>query len=197
MKAFTFVIIMIFSVASYAQDKIVKKTGDIINCEVTEVGLGEIKYFYENKSKVTFTIDKALVSKIIFATGEEISIESDNLKNPEFYADQGKRAFKIGFLSPLSGSTELVYEQSIKPGKSWETSIGIVGLGFDFGDVKPRGAYGKFAYKFMRTPSFYTNRMRYAHILKGGYFAPELSVRYMAFDSYDYNYYFMRSDEKK
>jgi len=62
------------------------------------------------------------------------------------------------------------YEQNIKPGKSWETALGIIGLGADPQDVNPRGVYGKFAYKFMRNPDFYSTKMHYSHILKGAYY---------------------------
>ena len=196
MKNLITLLLIFLSLTAIAQDKIIKKTGDIINCEVTEIGLDEIKYFYADKPKVSFSIDKGLVTKIIFGSGEEMKIESNNLKNPEFYADQSKHAVKLNFLSPLSGSTEIVYEKNIKPGKSWETSLGIIGLGFDLNETKPRGLYGKFAYKFMRTPDFYMNRMRYAHILKGSYIAPEIAVRYFSYDDYEYNYLFFRSDSK-
>lgn len=188
MKNIIVIAFLMFSIAGIAQDKIVKKTGEIIECEVTEVGVEEVKYYYPNKPKVVFGIDKGLISQIKFATGEVIDIYSDNFSNPDFYADQNIHALKVNFLSPLMGSMEFVYEQSIKPGKSWEAALGVVGLGFDPQEYNPAGAYGKFAFKFIRTPDFYVNRMRYAHILKGAYFAPELALRYMKFDGYNYNY---------
>ena len=193
MKKLTFIILIFLSVTTFAQDKIVKKTGDIVTCEVTEIGLDEVKYFYPDKPKITFSMDKGLISKIEFASGEIMKIESNSIINPDYYADQSMRAIKLNFLSPLTGTTEIVYEQNIKPGKSWETSLGIIGLGLDPQDLNPTGIYGKFAYKFTRIPDFYMNRMRYAHILKGGYIAPEISVRYMKFDGYDYDYYSYQS----
>ena len=84
-------------------------------------------------------------------------------------ANQSKNAIKINFLSPLFGTTELIYERSIKPGRSWETALGIVGLGNDIQEIDPRGVYGKFAYKFMRSPDAYLQNMHYSHILKGAY----------------------------
>jgi len=185
MKNLLSLLFVFVSVLTFAQDNIIKKNGEIINCKVTEIGAAEVKYYYGDNEKLIFGIDKVLVDNVTFSTGEVIIIEN-TLKNAEYYANQKKNAIKINFLSPLFGTTELVYENSIKPGKSWETALGIVGLGVDIEDINPRGVYGKFAYKFMRDPDFYMHRMHYAHILKGAYFAPEIALRYMSYDSYYY-----------
>ncbi|NQU51917.1 MAG: hypothetical protein HQ522_05215 [Bacteroidetes bacterium] len=192
MKNLLTFLLLFASITAISQDKIIKKNSEIINCKVTEIAADEVKYYYSENSKLVFGIDKALVEKIEFATGEVIEIEDNTFKNPEYYANQGKRALKINFLSPLFGTTEFAYEQSIKSGKSWETALGIVGLGNDIADINPRGVYGKFAYKFIKSPDFYMNRMHYSHILKGAYFAPEIAVRIMSYDKNrwnDYNYY--------
>ncbi len=189
MKNLVTFLLLLLSVNAISQDKLIKKNSEIINCKVTEIAADEVKYYYSDNPKLIFGIDKALVEKIEFSTGETIEIESNTYRNAEYYANQKKHALKINFLSPLFGTTELIYEQNIKPGKSWETALGIVGLGNDIQDINPRGVYGKFAYKFMRNPDFYMNRMHYSHILKGAYFAPEIAVRYMSFDRYYYYYY--------
>lgn len=186
MKKVIYILLLFISTASFAQDKIVKKDGSEISCIVTEVGVDEVKYHYSDKPKVSFSLDKALITRIEFETGEIIEVKGKAIDNPDYYSEQNKHALKIGFLSPLAGSTEITYEQSIKPGKSWETALGIIGLGFDPQDDNARGVYGKVAYKFMRSPSFYANRMRYDHILKGGYIAPELAFRYVNYDNYWY-----------
>jgi hypothetical protein len=186
MKKLTLILLIFYAFTSMAQDKIVKKTGDVIDCKVTEVGASEIKYYYQDNSKLIFGIDKSLVEKIEFSTGEVVKIKSDSFNDPEYYSNQSKHALKINFLSPFKGSTEFAYEQSIKPGRSWETSLGIVGLGFDPNDRNPAGAYARFAYKFIKTPDFYMNNMHYSHILKGAYFAPEFAMRYMEYDSFNY-----------
>ncbi len=172
-----------------AQDLILKKSSDTIHCKVTEIGADEIKYYYENSPKLIFGIDKALVDRIVFGTGEEIVIEKDSFKNPEYYAGQSKNAVKANFLAPLLGYTELAYERSMKPGRSFEAALGIIGLGVDNADINPAGFFTKFALKFTRTPDFYSNRMHYSHILKGAYFAPEIAFRYVRFDDYTYEYY--------
>lgn len=196
MKKLTLILLIFCAFTSIAQDKIVKKTGDIIDCSVTEVGTEEIKYIYKDKPAVVFVIDKALVDKIEFSTGEVVKVETNNMNNPEYYANQNKRALKLNFLSPLMGYSEIVYEQNIKPGKSWEVSLGIIGLGLDPQDINPAGVYGKFAYKFIRTPDFYVQKMQYSHILKGAYFAPEIAFRYMHYDSHNYDYYYPYSSNE-
>lgn len=190
MKNPIILLLLLLSINAISQDKLIKKNSEIIDCKVTEIAADEVKYYYSDNPKLIFGIDKALVEKIEFSTGEVIEIEINTFRNPEYYADQGKHALKINFLSPLMGSTEIIYERSIKPSKSWEIALGIVGLGNDIQDVNPRGVYGKFAYKFMRDPDFYSHRMHYSHILKGAYFAPEIAARYMSFDSYIYGHYY-------
>jgi hypothetical protein len=177
---------LLLTISAISQDRIIKKNSEIINCKVSEVGADEVKYYYAENPKLVFGIDKALVERIEFATGEVVKVEANSFKNTEYYANQNKHALKINFLSPLFGSTEFAYEQVIRPGRSWETSLGIIGLGNDVYDMSPRGLFGKFTYKFTRNPDFYMNRMHYSHILKGGYFAPEIALRYM---SYENDYY--------
>lgn len=189
-KTVTTILLLILTVAVSAQDRIIQKNTEVINCKVTEIGADEVKYYYQDSPKLIFGIDKALVDRIEFATGEIIEVEDNTFRNPAYYAHQSKNALKINFLSPLFGTTEFVYERSIKPGKSWEVALGIVGLGNDIYDADPFGFYGKFAYKFMRDPDFYTHKLHYSHILKGAYFAPEIAFRHMAYDSYLYDYYY-------
>jgi len=188
MKTLTIFLLTLLSVSAFAQDKIIKKGGAIINCKVTEIAADEVKYYYAENPKLIFGLDKVLVDKIEFSTGEVIVMERNSFRNPEYYIGQNKHALKINFLSPLMGSTEFVYEQSLKPGKSWEIALGIIGLGFDPQEVNPGGVYGKFAFKFMKDPDFYMQRMHYAHILKGAYFAPEIAMRYIKYDGYNYYY---------
>ncbi len=183
-----FVIFCLFvSVSLFAQDKIVKHTGDTIRCEVSELGADEIKYYYNDKPNLVFGIDKALVARVEFKTGEVVTFEANSLNDPGYYVGQGKHAFKFGFMNPLYDNVELGFEQSIKPGMSWEVSLGIIGLGWDTPEMDGKGAYTKIGYKFLRSPDFYAGKLRYAHILKGGYVEPELALSVAEYDSY-YSY---------
>ncbi len=188
MKSLILLSLIFFSITIFSQDRVIKNSGDTLNCKVTEIGADQIKYYYSNNDKLIFGIDKALVKRIEFSTGEVIKIEANSFDNPEYYIDQNRNVIKFNFLSPMNSNLEFIYERSLKPGRSWETSLGIIGLGFDPADHNPRGAYGKFAYKFIRKPDFYMQRMHYAHILKGAYIAPEFAVRYTSYDTYIYRY---------
>jgi len=183
------VFLSFFTISLNAQDRVIKNSGDTLKCKVTEVGADEIKYYYPDNEKLIFGIDKALVDHIEFGTGEVIKMERNTFDNPEYYAGQSKNALKIRFLSFFNTNMELTYERSLKPGRSLETSLGIIGIGFDINDYNPRGVYGKFAYKFIRKPDFYMQRMHYAHILKGAYIAPELALRYSSSEHTTYFYY--------
>lgn len=188
MKKLILLVFIISSVSSFAQDKIVKKTGEIINCKVTEIAADEVKYYYDDNSKLIFGIDKAKLEKVVFSTGEEIAIKSDSFMDSDYYANQSKNALKVGFLNPLFGNVEIIYERYIKPGRSWEASIGIIGIGVDITGSNPSGVFTKFAYKMIRKPDYYSQRMHYSHILKGAYVAPELALRYMNSDHSNYDY---------
>jgi hypothetical protein len=169
-----------------AQDVILKKDNNLINCKIKEVGLDEIKYSLPDyPADLIFSIDKDNITKIIFEGGKEMTFQKE-MTNPENYKDNKKNALKINFLSPLMGSTSFSYERSLKPGRSMEGTIGIIGLGLDPNGENPGGAFVKFGYKFIKDPDFYLRGMRYAHILKGGYLKPEISFAFFGHDTYDY-----------
>lgn len=184
-----FVLLLACAFSSMAQDLIIKKSGDTIQCKVSELSAFQVKYYYPQNPKLIFGIDNDLVDKVVFGSGEEVVIGVSSFKNPEYYAGQAKNALKVNFLSPLFGSTEFAYERVRKPGSSWEVALGLVGLGGDVQMIEPRGVYGKFAWKLLRDPDYYIHRMRYAHLLKGAYFAPEFALRYMSYDGTSWDWY--------
>jgi hypothetical protein len=174
--------LLIFSGSALSQDKIYKKTQEIIDCKITEVGSDYVKYLSPDYPQdVVFSIDTDKVLKIVFASGQEKYFQKE-LNNPENYADNKKNALKVDFISPLTGNTTFAYERSLRPGRSIEGTFGIIGLGADVADQNPGGAFIKFGYKFIKSPDFYFNRMRYAHVLKGGYVRPEISFAYYSYD---------------
>lgn len=200
MKKVLFLLLIVVSNSTFSQvklDEIIKKNGDIISCTVSEIGADEVKYFYPDRPSLVFGIDKALVDQIKFATGEVISIEANSFMLDEYYINQKRRAIKTGFLKPLNTQLEFTYEQFIKPGRTWEATVGIVGVGFDISDRSPIGFYGKYTYKFIRTPDYYIQRMHYSHILKGVYFAPEIAARWVKYDYRTVNYNTWDYDTKR
>lgn len=167
--------INIITVAGFAQDRIIKITKDTIKCQVKEIGDDEVKYTQKDfRGDLIFGIDKNKVSRIIFSDGKELTFK-DSMYDPAKYETQHKNALKVGFLSPLFGATSFTFEHSLRPGDSWEATLGIIGLGSDLIDNSPRGVYLKFGYKFIKSPDFYLKGMQYSHILKGSYIRPEIS----------------------
>ena len=191
MKKNIFVIfLIILSFNGLSQDRIIKITKDTINCQVKEIGDDEIKYTQKDfRGDLVFGIDKNKVSRILFSDGKELNIKN-SMYDPGQYESQHKNALKAGFLSPLFGATSFTFEHSISPGKSWEASLGIIGLGTEFTGNSPSGIYLKLGYKFIKSPDFYLKGMQYAHILKGAYIRPEISFSSYNADQgamYDYS----------
>jgi len=165
-----------------AQDRIIQRDGNIIECKVAEIGSEEIKYIQpEYGQDLQFGILKSKVDKIIFADGRELVIdhlelarETTEMNSADLFLVQRRNAIKMAFLSPLTGTTSFSYERALKPGRSMEFTLSLIGLGFN----NPEDAAGvglKAGYKFIRSPDHYIRGMRYAHILKGGYVKPEFS----------------------
>ncbi|WP_461630506.1 hypothetical protein [Labilibaculum euxinus] len=172
-----------------AQDRIVKTNQDTIVCKVKEVLTDEVKYIIpETSNDILFGIDKNDILKIILENGKELSF-SHSLYGKETYENQKKHAIKVDFLAPLTGNTTLSYEKLIRPSRSWEVSLGIIGLGVDNDDENPRGAFAKFGMKFIKSPDFYLKGMRYAHVLKGTYVKPEIAFSIYSRE-YGYDYYY-------
>jgi hypothetical protein len=178
-----FLVLMSFQL--FAQDIILKKNDDMIKCKVKEVGLDEIKYVLpEYPQDVLFSIDKDLISKVIFENGEEL-IMSKEMTNPANYQDNHKNIIKTEFLAPLSGNTTFSWEHSLRPGRSFEATLGIAGLGLDYDDNENAGGvFLKFGYKMIKSPDFYLRGMKYAHLLKGSYIKPEIMMGLVGRDNY-------------
>jgi hypothetical protein len=185
----SFFVLFLFVQQVVSQDLIIKKTQDTIFCKIKEVATDDLKYSLpEYPDDLSFSIEKDKLLKAVFSNGKEIMFV-DELSNPENYIGQKKNAIKIDFMSPLTGNTTFAYEHSLKPGRSIEGTLGIIGLGIDPNNNDPSGAFLKFGMKFIKSPDFYLRGMRYAHILKGAYVKPEISLGYYSkdFDYYDYS----------
>lgn len=165
-----------------AQDRIIKRDGEIIECKVVEVGSEEIKYTQAAYgSDLQFGIMKSTIDRIQFENGQEMVIDhaeramqNAETNSADLFLVQNKNAIKLEFIAPLLAVTSFTYERALKPGQSIEFTGAIVGLGFN----NPDDALGfglKAGYKFIRSPDHYLEGMRYAHILKGGYVRPEVA----------------------
>ncbi len=171
----------------YSQDRIIKTSNDTISCTIKEINDEEIEYIDNDISKdILIGINKDDVTKVILANGKELYFK-ENLYNPDNYVTDKKHNIKINFLSPLFNSTNITYEKSIWPGRSIEGTIGIIGLGWELSDRNQQGAFCKFGYKFINTRDFYLKGRRFAHVLKGSYFKPELAFSAYKWIDEDYD----------
>ena len=172
----------------WAQDKIYKKGGEVIEAKIVEIGVDEIKYrLYNVADGPIYTIEKDRIIKVIYDNGRVETYQS-NFKDAELYADQKKVALKLNFLSPLLGFTAFSLEKSVKPGRSYELTLGIIGLGkrqkadyfsFSNNDVVYReqaGAYVSAGYKFIKLPDFTSKGAKFSHVMQGTYIKPELML---------------------
>jgi hypothetical protein len=188
---------LIYPAFLMSQDLIIKRSNDTIQCKVKEVGMDEIKYALPDyPDDVVFSLDKDRVQKVIFSNGKELTFKQDMI-DPDNYADNKKNAWKIDFISPLTGNTTLGFEHSLKPGRSVELSLGIIGAGVNVNDDDAAGVFVKFGYKFIKSPDYYLRGMRYAHILKGGYVRPEFQFGLYSTDEYIYDYGYGYSESIK
>ncbi|MHC1774698.1 MAG: hypothetical protein AB9834_04720 [Lentimicrobium sp.] len=198
-RIFLFVVfsMLLLNSAVFAQDIIMKKNNELIKCKIKEIGLDEIKYILpEYSQEVTLSIDKDDIIKIIFENGKEMEFQQ-KMSNPETYTDNKKNILKIDFLSPLTGNTTFGYERSLRPGRSIEANLGIIGLGTNPNDENAGGAFFKLGYKFIKDPDFYLRGMRYAHILKGGYVKPEFALGFFTHDAWYYDDYSSYSESTR
>lgn len=181
-----------------SQDKIHKKGGEIIEANIIEVGTDEIKYrVFSDQSGPMYSLDKDRIIKVVYQNGRVETYQS-NLKDPKLYEDQAKSAVKVNFLAPLLGYTQLNFEHSLRPGRAYELSLGLIGLGkrqelwaLSFSSTqtteityrKASGAFLAGGYKLSKLPDFVNKGAKYSHVLQGTYIKPELS-----FGVYDQNF---------
>jgi hypothetical protein len=160
----------------------------VIDATISEVGTDEIKYkIFKNPEGPVYTIEKARILKVVYQNGRTEVYQSNNMNDPELYADQAKNAIKINFLSPLLGYTQFNFEHNLRPGRSYELSLGIIGLGkkqevgYYSGSSSSATTYrdqaGVFiggGYKLSKMPDYVSGKERYSHVMQGFYAKPEI-----------------------
>ncbi len=81
-KIFT-LLLFIFTLSTvFAQDIITKKDGEKLKVIIKEVNKNNIKYVdFKDQNGVLFTIDKALVSEVVFAHGKDLDVKNSLVFN--------------------------------------------------------------------------------------------------------------------
>jgi hypothetical protein len=175
--------ILLLSTALKAQDKIYRKNGEVLKVKILEVSSTEIKYkIFGDTDGPIYVLEKDRIKKIEYENGR-VEKPPVNLKDPEQYSDQLKKAIKINFLAPLFGYTQISYERSTGVGKSYELTLAIIGAGknqiIDYYDYSIRsqrknqfGIAAGAGYKFSKLPDFLFGRTRFTHLMQGAYAKP-------------------------
>ena len=196
-KIFLFVAITICTSQLFAQDKIYKLRGPVINAKVLEIGTDEIKYkLTESPDGPVYVVDKSTLNRIEFADGR-VEKYKLSFKDPANYEGQLTKAVKINFLAPLLGYSQFSFEKSVSPLKSYE--LGIIGAGknaqidyFNYNSqntVYKRNAFGGFleaGYKFNKLPNFLSKGTRMSHVMQGTYVKPTATVGYYTDNALNY-----------
>jgi len=172
-------------ISTYAQDKIFRKNGQKLTVKIIEVGSSDIKYRpIDDPNGPIYVLERERIAKIEFENGRVEKFMTD-LKDPEMYKDQLTQAIKINFMGPMLGYSEFTYEKSLGVGKSYELSLGIIGLGkssrltwYNNGlqQETHTNQFGLFAgagYKFNKLPDFLFGRTHFTHIMQGSYAKPQ------------------------
>jgi len=184
MKLAITLILTILFVSVHAQDQIYKKNKEVIECLIVGVDANVIKYTQEkytgNEVRI---IDKDLVVKVVYASGR-YDIINNEPSLEKTLQKQHKSIYKFGLFSPLGGALSLGYERSMRPSRSMEYAIGIIGLGTSMHE-NARGAYIRAGYKFIKKPEVYKIAGEYAHIMHGAFIRPDLVFSYYSYESYN------------
>jgi hypothetical protein len=202
--------LILTSAVAFAQDKIYTTTQKApIEGEVVEVALNEIRYKPTGRPNPIISVDKQDVVKIVYANGEVFMINNP-LKDFGVYTGQHKWNAKIDLLSPVLGYTNLFLEHSLKPGRSVEYQLNLIGLGkdqklyTDYGGstanqptFQAKGAGLGIGLKFLRLPDYVNGQVRLRHILQGSYIKPNISFSYYTRNFLGRDSFYNQTTERK
>lgn len=175
---------------SDAQDLIMlRQKSDALKVLVAEVKVDEIKYklWSLNQTDPVIVTEKEKISKIIFESEKVLNFCMGDVDSPGNYAGQRKHLLKVDIFSPTLGVSSFAYEKSIRPGRSYEIGLGIVGLGVNpclfcktSFDPNLFGFFLRVGYKFIHYPLNFTKtsqlytKGKLPHLLSGTYLRPEV-----------------------
>lgn len=192
MKHLLILLIFVFSNMSSvvkAQD-VIRTKHDTISAKVLEIGIDEIKYRnYSNLDGPIIVIPKNDVVEITYENGSKFFIAPDPYDvNKEVQVRNKKRSIKFEFFSPLTNDIAFGYETMMKVGQNLEIKVAVIGPGTAKNVNNASGFFFKGGVKFLTSPTYIQNGVKYSHGLKGGYIKPELIFSSYS-DRYDYTNY--------
>ena len=176
-----------------SQDMLIYKDKTIEEVTIVEVTPDFVKYreFGSPVNSVAFTVEKDYLKKIVLESGRVMDFSQQMINDSRVYAGQRDRAIKIDIAGVSGNYTFLSYEQAVTPSTSWEAGVMFIGAGFEsafWDDENAMGAGVNIGYKFKRSPTFYSQRMRFGHIMRGSYFKPNMFVSTFNYNRTDRNH---------
>jgi hypothetical protein len=184
-----FFVLLFATMSSFAQDKIIKKDGKVVQVVIKEINDKQIKYVdYNDQDGIVFTIDKALVKEVVFSYGKKMEIK-DNRKDVWYFADDKINNVMLNF-SAFGGNTlGVAYERALKPGQSLMGEVKVYGIGIpNIDEVSRTGMAFDVYYRLKLKSLFSDNEYRPKHLLSGGYFAPNIGFSTGTYTYSDYYY---------
>ncbi len=173
LAAFAAFVFVVVTPAVAQQDTLFHQVKGVIPCKIVEVTDAEIKYQTPDiTDDIIFTASKANLTRAVTRKGVTLEVEGDFVVQ-EAFEDQGTRALKLNVLGPLNSLYELSYEKYIREKRSWDLTMAFVGKGvLD----ENSGVNFRAGYKLLQSPNAALEKGFYAHILKGFYLKPEVSL---------------------
>ncbi len=174
--------LILTSVIAFSQDKIYTRLQTKpIDGDVVEIGTNEIKYKAPDRPSLVISIDKQDVVKIVYKNGQ-VNMINNPMQDMTYYQGQHLNNLKVSLMNIATGSTQLFYERSVKPGKSYEYELNLIGLGQDqkIGTtdftMQQAGLGVGIGAKFIRLPDFVNGSLRLRHLMQGSYIKPAISM---------------------
>jgi hypothetical protein len=180
---YLFLFFILITAASNAQD-LIKTESEVIQAKVIEIGLYEIRYRdFNNPDGPIIVIEKDKVHEITYENGTKYLVKADPYEVNKEVEVRGKtHSIKFELFSPTTNDIVFGYERMLKVGTNLEFKIGYIGMGNKNYSGNPSGVSFKAGLKFLTSPQYIVNGMKYVHPLKGKYIKPEL-----IFNSYSEN----------
>ncbi len=186
-KNYLSLVFILLVVGANAQDTIRTKNDTII-AKVVEIGLEEIKYKdFSNLEGPVIVIEKNKVREITYQNGTKYFLKNDPYDvNKEIEVRGKTHSIKFELFSPATNDLVFGYESMIQVGKNLEFKLGVIGIGNNKDSRNPSGVFVKGGLKFLTSPQYIMNGLKYVHPLKGRYIKPELIFNSFSEDRFYY-----------
>lgn len=125
---------------------------------------------------------QVLFSLIAICITANVLIAQNEVTTPDVIK---KRALKFEFFSPLYGTLNFGYEQTLSNRVNLDMGAGIIGVGFNETAEVSNGVFVRGGARLYFSPDYYTDDLKYFSDFQGGYFRPELIFSFFNFDYTD------------